>query len=191
MGIRRHHSVEELVTLYKSRVLSTIEYRTAAIYHACAYKLAKLDKVQQTFLNELGITTAEALLDFNLAPLKIRRDLSMLGLIHKTCLGLAPRQFNCFFVKQDVPPSVETRSAARRHRFHLKVPELRLEIARRSALGLIAIYNGLPADAVDKDSVSGFQRVWQNLVASRCKSGFEGWEDTFSPRVQWWRRPFR
>ena len=40
----------ELVTLYKSQLLSYLEYRTAAIYHACNTVLAPLDSFQDRFL---------------------------------------------------------------------------------------------------------------------------------------------
>ena len=36
----------ELVNLYKSQLLSYLEYRTAAIYHACDTVLAHLEKFQ-------------------------------------------------------------------------------------------------------------------------------------------------
>ena len=40
----------ELVNLYKSQLLSYLEYRTAAIYYACGSILAPLDKFQDKFL---------------------------------------------------------------------------------------------------------------------------------------------
>ena len=43
----------ELVNLYKSQLLSYVEYRTPAIYHACDSILAPLDKFQDKFLAEL------------------------------------------------------------------------------------------------------------------------------------------
>lgn len=73
----------ELVNLYKSQLLSYIEYRTAAIYHACDTVLAPLDAFQQKFLRELCISEEDALLHFNLQPLSSRRDIAMLGLIHR------------------------------------------------------------------------------------------------------------
>ena len=40
----------ELVDLYKSQLRSYLEYRTAAIHHACESILAPLDKFQTRFL---------------------------------------------------------------------------------------------------------------------------------------------
>ena len=46
----RFFTDEEFVNLYKSKVLSYIEYRPAAVYHACNYVLAPLDAIQEKFL---------------------------------------------------------------------------------------------------------------------------------------------
>eukprot|EP00969_Alexandrium_andersonii_P269227 11899382-Alexandrium_andersonii.AAC.1 len=39
----------------------------------------------------------EALLRFGLAPLAVRRDIALLGMIHRTILGKGPSQFAAFF----------------------------------------------------------------------------------------------
>ena len=83
----RYHTVAELVTLYKGKVLGYIEYRTPAIYHATDTVLKKLDKVQQHFLRQVGLTEKDALLKWNSVPLATRRDVAMLGLIHRTVIG--------------------------------------------------------------------------------------------------------
>ena len=48
-----------------------------------------LDKFQVHILRELGVTVEEAFLQFNAAPLRIRRDIAMLALIFKCAHGLA------------------------------------------------------------------------------------------------------
>ena len=58
----RYHTVAELVTLYKSKVLGFIEYSTPAIYHATDTVLAKLERVQERLLRAVGCTDREALL---------------------------------------------------------------------------------------------------------------------------------
>ena len=70
--------------VYKIRVVSFIEYRSAAIYHASDTVLHAIDGVQARFLRDMGVTAIKALLDFNLAPLGSRRDIAMLGLIQRT-----------------------------------------------------------------------------------------------------------
>ena len=56
--------------------------------------LQRLDRIQDRFLEELGLSAAEALLKHNLAPLSTRRDIAMLGLIHRTVLGCGPNTFS-------------------------------------------------------------------------------------------------
>ena len=46
----RFFTDSELVNLYKNQLLSYLEYRTAAIFHACDTVLAQLDKFQKRFL---------------------------------------------------------------------------------------------------------------------------------------------
>ena len=144
----------ELVNLYKSQLISYLEYRTAAIYHACNTVLAPLDSFQERFLSELGISDADALCHFNLAPLRCRRDIAMLGLIHRCALGKGPEHFQAFF-QASADRRRSTRSTCSRH--GRQIVDIRnhnfLEIERRSAVGLIWIYNRLPEDIVSKVSV--------------------------------------
>ena len=87
---KRFYSTADMIILYKSHVLSFIEYRTAAIYHARRDVLVRLDRVQEKFLEDVGISSQDALLHFNLAPLASRRDMAMLGMIHRTVLRKGP-----------------------------------------------------------------------------------------------------
>jgi len=86
-----------LVDLYKAQLLSYIEYRTPAIYHACDSALSELDKVQDKVIEAAGLSEVEAIKVCRLAPLSARRDMALLGLIHRTVLGKGPRQFRVFF----------------------------------------------------------------------------------------------
>ena len=94
---RRFFSLPELLQHYKSQVLSFIEYRTPALTHASTTVLAPLDAVQNRFLHELGFSLEKKLLDFNLAPLCVRRDIANLGIIHRSLLGKGPKHFHFFF----------------------------------------------------------------------------------------------
>ena len=58
----------------------------------------KIDRVQESFLEDAGIDAINALLIFNLAPLCLRRDIALLGLIHRTMLGQGPEHFKQWFV---------------------------------------------------------------------------------------------
>jgi hypothetical protein len=86
---KRFYSTAGMLVLYKSHVLPFIEYRTAAIYHARRDVRERLDRVQDKFLEDVGISSQDALLQFNLAPLASRRVIAMLGLIHRAVLRQA------------------------------------------------------------------------------------------------------
>ena len=185
MRTRRFFNDREVVLHYKSHIMSYIEYRTPGLYHACDSTLRPLDKVQSNLFAELGISDEQALRSFNLAPLRSRRDMAMLGLIHRTVLGKGPAQFQTFF--RLAPPVARrgTRFAHRRHSRQLVDPRgpRFSEQLRRSALGLIAIYNLLPGEIVGAESVSDFQRSLQDMMKAFACSNVEGWPDLFSPRV--------
>ena len=154
---QRFFGIYDLINVYKSQVLSYIEYRTPGVYHACNSHLDRLDATQTRFLKELGVSETEALMNFGLAPLRLRRDIAMLGVIHRSVLGKGPAHFRTFFVRAaDTEPHRMTRQWTHRHNKQL-VDDARagrfLEVIRRSALGLVAIYNMLPQAMVDEESV--------------------------------------
>ena len=97
---RKFNTGGGLIDLYKAQILSFIEYRTAAIYHACSTALSVLDGVQTKLLEAAGATETDALLNFHLAPLAARRDMAVLGLIHRTVLGRGPPHFRRSFELQ-------------------------------------------------------------------------------------------
>ena len=139
----------ELVNLYKSQLLSYLEYRTAAIYHACDTVLAPLDAFQEKFLREIGISEEDSLFNFNLAPLSSRRDIAMLGLIHRCVLNKGPEHFNTFFAAS-TQQRRNTRSASATHGKQLSDIDNKrfLDIERKSALVLVWVCNRLPEEIV-------------------------------------------
>ena len=94
---KRIFNLHELVLQYKSHVLSLLEYPTPAIYHASSTVLSRTDRVQSRFLREVGLSEEKAFLDWNLCPLQCRRDIAMLGLLHKIVLGQAHPAFRLLF----------------------------------------------------------------------------------------------
>ena len=190
---RRFHSVPELIHLFKSQVLSFVEYRTVAIYHACSTHLENIDKLQHRFLRELGVTAETALLSFNLAPMSTRRDIAMLGMIHRAALGKGPCQLQQLFAPAEVVRRRPTRAGACVHDRQLR--EYRTgyfsELLSRSALGLVSVYNLLPQDFVNATDVSSFQKRLQCLVKTQAEAGKAGWSDILSPRVTLYNHPIR
>ena len=57
-----------LSVLFRSHVVSFVEFRTPAIAHAASSVLAAVDGVHPRFLRAMNFTEREALLNFRLAP---------------------------------------------------------------------------------------------------------------------------
>ena len=84
---RSHYDVPTLISQFKTHVWGLIEIHQGAIFHAAATHLNKLDHLQDSFLRELGISCEEAFIKFNFAPVCLRRDIGILGMLHKRVLG--------------------------------------------------------------------------------------------------------
>ena len=158
-----------------------------------------LDRIQDKLVNAAGFNEAEVLRVCRLAPLTARRDMAMLGLIHRTVLGKGPCHFRAFF-----KPDIHKRQAGSgRHRLQLceyDVHESDLQFPgsrpadylQISALGLVQVYNSLPAGIVENSSsVSSFQSALQGVLMARATAGCTDWKFTFSPRVPMHRHPLR
>ena len=165
--------------------------RTPAVYHATDTVLAPLDRLQDSFLRRVGVQPLEALMEFRLAPLRTRRDMAMLGLVHRAVLHKGPSQFWKFFRAATDTPTLRTRLGYRRHSRQLEETRAGrfLEVLRRSALGLVAVYNLLPPDVVQAETMKNFQGNLQELLKARANSGREDWPETFSPRTPLWKHP--
>jgi len=168
----KYFTVPQLVKKYKARVLSYVEYRTAAVYHATDTVLEPLNNLQERYLRRFGITEIDSLINFRLAPLSCRRDMAMLGVLHRAALKKGPEHFHSFFFQGGGAATVRTRLSTRRHTAQLK--EYRqgrfLEILRRSALGLVAVYNRLPQRFVDSLTVADFQRNLQEYLVEQLEN---------------------
>jgi hypothetical protein len=128
--------------------------------------------VQTRFLKDIGVDEVTALNKFHLAPLTTRRDIAMLGLIHRTAMGKGPAQFKEFF-KRD--PHTKA--------LHDPRNDSNAPITRRFALGLVAIYNLLPQSIRGSKTVSAFQRSLQECVVKFALAGYPQWAEVFSPRI--------
>ena len=181
----------ELIALYKAHVLSFIEYRTSAIYHASSSVLNRIDKIQDKMLKIAGTSELEALLVHNLAPLKTRRDIAMLGIIHRAALGQGPAQLQYFFHRETRAGKLRTRLQWSRHEWQLHEYKdgHHTDYIGRSSLGLVSVYNLLPWNTVVMDDVSKFQGALQNLVKERAIAGDCRWDELFSPRIEMGHHP--
>ena len=134
--------------MFKCHVLSFIEGATPAIYDAATSVLKPLDDIQDSFLAEIGISRFESLRDFSLAPLSMRRDIAMLGLLWKFSRRIAPSPIQSLFVLGcSGLESCGFTSTAVRHAFQLHDPIApgHPVMLRRSIFGLIRVWNALPS----------------------------------------------
>ena len=96
LRLRPYYGTEQVISFYRSQVLSYIEVYTTAIHHANDFFLNMVDRVQTAFLDEMCLTEEEALLNFHMAPLGARRDIAILGILHRSAIEEGPpalRQF--------------------------------------------------------------------------------------------------
>ena len=164
----------ELVLFFKSHILSFIEYRTPAIYHAAHSHISQLDRVYTRFLRQVNVAPLEALFHFGLAPLSTRRDIAMLGTIHRAILGQGPKQLHSFFFLEQYTP-VLLRHRHSRHAHDLCRGGLFPDYFCRSAHGLVAVYNLLPDWVVRASSVKIFQGRLQRVVDYLATTGYAQW----------------
>ena len=112
----------------------------------------------------------------------------MLGIIHRSVLGLGPAQFHQYFRPADATTNPNGKTAARRHKHQLMTHRVGnyLEVMKASVLGLVDIYNILPAYVADAPTVHIFQRRLQEIACTEAKNAQPGWQKTDSPRNSIW-----
>ena len=162
LRVRTFYTDREMVNLYKAHILSFIEYRTSAIFHASYTTLLPLDLIQNRFLRELGISVEDAAIHLKLLPLRIRRQIAVLGIIKRAQLRRGPPQFWNWFQNDTFSGYSSTIKHTRpiRQVVHHQAPQY----LRRSILGMIKIYNWLPQRIVDRATVKEFQSELQLMI---------------------------
>ena len=144
--------------------------------------------IQQRFLDSIGICAETDLIEQNLCLLSARRDISMLGLIHRTVLGKGPQQFQKLFRPGAAAAFARnTRSRELRHslQLHDRMDGSQTNAIKRSVLSLVYPYNLLPPSVVALKTVSRFQRALQSAVKKACKcSSTTEWESTLNLGVR-------
>ena len=153
-------------------------------FHAATTLLEKIEGVQQNFLKQLNVSTSDAFIEFNFAPSMLRRNIGVLGLIHKRVLGLCHPAF------EDLLPWYEHRISIPRGFGHNKqLYDHRLEVSHQRALfdksifAMVDIYNNLPQSLVDSPNVKVFQRGLTHIAKERCKKGDPEWHLSFNRRT--------
>jgi len=132
-------------------------------------------------LSHPSCLATEALINFKLAPLAVRRRIAILGVLHRCLLQQGPTQLLNFFDRsRNAPGYYRTRASVRSHSNQLveRNAEYQPVLYQRSAFGATRIYNILPQWVALSPSVSAFQKNLQKLVRHRVEAGREDWADT-------------
>ena len=132
--------------------------------------------MQRGFLRDVGSNDVEAFLNHNFAPPSLRRDIGLLGFLHKRVLEC------CHPALVQALPFAS--GIAGRVQYHDKMLEdhrssgtRKLGLYNRSLYKYIRMYNVLPQALVDADSVPSFQGKLTQLVKLRAQAGHEDWRD--------------
>ena len=108
----------------------------------------------------------------------------MLGVIHRCTLDKGPEHILDVF-KRSTAQGRNTRAGSAEH--DKQLVDMRnlqcLEIERRSAFGLLWMYNHLPQNIVTGTNVKEFQRDLQGLLKHHIMLGCDGWKSMFSRRI--------
>ena len=89
-----------MVQLFKTHVRCVFEASDVAIYNASLPHRESIDVFQSRFVRDIGLTEERAFLEFNMAPLKLRRDIGDLGLLDQIQLGEAHPDFSRLFARK-------------------------------------------------------------------------------------------
>ena len=148
---RAFYCLGDLIIQFKIHIWGIIEFSSGCLLHASESALARIDRLQSSFVQELRVSEEFVFLVYNFAPLELRRDIGILGFIHKRVLGdchpaipsLLP--FSAVEVAWRHPKQLET---------HLNICVARPNLYWRSLFGLVHVYNRLPDHIVATISVS-------------------------------------
>ena len=121
---RRYYSIGDMPLPFKSHVRIQIECCNGAIYHASPSQLTWLDTIQTSFLRHLELEERQAFLDHNVAPMSLRRDIRLLGVLWKVGHGKTHPDFEDLFpnVHWRTTHGHDTRIERRRHDLQLFDP---------------------------------------------------------------------
>ena len=170
------YPVIDMLRQYKAHLWSYIEYHSGIVQLAAPNTLQKLDRLQQSYIEELHLTDIAAFLEFDFAPPRLRRDISLLGFLHKRVLGQCHIAIQRFLPFAAVSPPWHDKQL----QSYLQECQYRSQLYSRSLLAVVHVYNRLPQDVIDIDSVSGFQRCLTNMARRKCIAGTSNWQRIFN-----------
>ena len=177
-----YYKEKDLIGQFKTHVWGIMEQNNGAIFHASNYLLDRLDACQRHFLHEIDMTEADAFLKYNFGTPSLRRDIGILGLLHKRVLGKAHPVFQDLlpFHREDHGASTGSHSKQLYGR-QLEI-KFQVQLHHRSIFSMVHIYNRLSQNTVNSNSVSAFQSQLTRIERERCMRGDPDWMKSFSVR---------
>ena len=175
------YSVSDMLMQYKTHIWSILEYQNGTIMHAAPCLLAKLDDMQKSFVHKLLLTEPMAFVDFNFAPAGMRRDIGILGFLHKRVLG------QCHVAIQQLLPFIAPQAAwhDKQLESHIEACTARPQLFCRSLFGMVAVYNRLPQDVVESTTVKQFQQKLTQIAKTKCDNGCLSWQRIWHTPCAW------
>ena len=179
---RAYYSIAELLNQYKTHIWCLVELHCGAYFHAATTLLEKVSQVQRNFLTKLGLSEQEAFLEHNFVPVTLRRNIAILGLLHKRVLG------QCHAAFDRLLPFAYTRLDFRGFGHNKQLYGHWHEAIHyrslfdKSIFKMVDIYNNLPQYVVDVANIADFQHTLTDKVRERCQQGNLFWSQSFSAR---------
>lgn len=151
--------------------------------HASDSNLDKIERLQRNFVSELRITEEMAFLDYNFGPLCLRRDIGLLGFLHKRVLDQCHAAIKQLFPFEEDPSHLHFKQL----QSHMSRVTGRHDMYFRSIFGMVHVYNRLPQYVVDSTSVTEFQSKLTKLARQRCLNWDENWHRAFRDCGELWK----
>ena len=136
-------------------------------------------------MSNISLGKRKAFLEFNLAPLSSRRDIAMLGLIHRCVQGKAHASLREIFPRCSRPGHLHN-TKLQKHRHPYQLDEFRAgthpALLCRSVIGLTRVWNRLPEYIVTAGNVTIMQKGLTSILRAASRRGEVNWPQLFSPR---------
>jgi len=165
----------DMIRQYKTHIWSLIEYHNGVIQHACASQLQRIDAAQRGYLRELHLTEESGFVVYNFAPPSLRRDIGLLGFLHKRTLEQCHPAIIAFFGRA---PHVQPWHDKQLQTYLAQCTHQR-GLYERSIFNIVHVYNRLPQEVVDIASVSNFQACLTAMAKRKCDVGARNWRQIF------------
>jgi hypothetical protein len=180
---RAYYGVPELINQYKTHVWGLVEMYSGAYFHASNTLLDKIGQVQISFLHKLDVSAKIAFLEFNFAPTVLRRNIAILGMIHKRVLGQChPAFFKLLPWYSDHFDTPRGFGHDKQLYGHWLEATFHHALFGKSIFKMVDVYNNLPQHVVDTKSVELFQKQLTDEARKRCRLDDASWALTFSAR---------